>query len=48
VITGTTELAVTALAGWAVVGLVFHAARALWILDTGEPPRASRLHGELP
>ena len=46
VVVGRPAAAVWTLAAWTVFGVAFHTARALWILVTGEPPRASRLHGE--
>lgn len=46
VLVGRPAAAVWVLAAWTVFGVAFHTARAFWILATGEPPRASRLHGE--
>jgi len=48
VLVGAPATAVALLAAWAVIGVVFHTVRALWIVITDEPPRASRLHGEAP
>jgi phosphatidylglycerophosphate synthase len=47
VIAGVPHLSVAALATWALIGVVFHAARTAWIVLTDEPPTASRLHGEV-
>ena len=48
VLAGAPDVAVAVLAAWAVLGVVFHAARTAWIVATDEPARASRLHGETP
>jgi phosphatidylglycerophosphate synthase len=46
VLVGEPAIAIALLAAWAMIGVVFHTVRALWIVITDEPPRASRLHGE--
>lgn len=48
VLAGRAPAAITVLAAWTLIGLAFHAGRALWIELTAEPPRASRLHGGTP
>jgi phosphatidylglycerophosphate synthase len=48
VLAGAPGAAVAALTAWTLVGWAFHLARIAWIAATGEPARASRLHGGAP
>jgi hypothetical protein len=45
---GQAPLAVQLLTIWALAGVLFHGARALWIAATGATPAPSRLHGGRP
>lgn len=48
VLFGAPGVALTALLAWTLFGFAFHLARIAWIFATGEPARASRLHGGAP